>query len=282
MIAIDIQASRVIVASAAMDTSAPPRISIIPSAELGSCGDANENPAHVEQMKDLLRGCLSDTNFRYARLGVSLPSGNTCIAHHPDTFSKPFSDFERVREWVVQGLSLTEEYHRTCVSPYAAGGDRERCVVAACKRTTITFWEKVADALKADLSVVTPRVSCLIRYASKTGAKHLPQNSVWIDMVEREPYLHRFYGQVPLDSSVISDLTNCRELVRTKVWDESAQQADNLTEHDLGVWCLLAEGQSVDEVSRLLRLDSWCPCAPHWIQDKGVAALGLLMMMEDR
>lgn len=279
-IAIDVQTSRLIVASGAMQPSSQPHVCIIP---LGDEGPTTKSPASVEHVSDLLRSHLVATDFCYAQLGVSLPSHTTFIAQHPDLFRRPFSDFARVQDWISQSLSLKQEEHRVAILPHAVGDLYERCVVAAAKRPVVEFWEQIAEALGCDLVLVAPRACALHRYGQDDGKEDKRKTSLCLDMTEHPPYAHRFDSGAFLGSFQISDLMSLQGLVQREFCDLRPRHAVGLDDDDLSVWCLLHEGQSISEVSRSLGLGSWHvgQIQIKESKDETIAARGILRMLED-
>lgn len=280
-IAIDAQASRLIVLSRVEGAASPPKEWIIPLTGLRPSRPSDEGSSAARLVSDLLKTHLADMNFRYARIGVSLPSESTLLAHHPDLFCRPFSELERVKEWASQFLSLNEQEHRVRVIPYPCGEGYERCLIAASKRAAVELWERVADALGVDLMVVAPRVSSLIRHATHAGIEDGHQSSVWVDMIEQPPSAHRFNGVVPVESIVMSDVARRDELIHRLCRVEKSANGEILEQDNIPVIWLLSEGQIINEVAQSMSLGSRLSPSSQCIGSESFAALGVLLIMED-
>lgn len=277
-IAIDVQTSRLFVASGAVQGSSQPQVCMI---SLEGEGLTTRDHTGVERVSDLLRRHLVDTDFCYPQLGVSLPSHSTFIVHHPDLFRRPFSDFEGVKDWIAQSLSLNQEEHRICILPYQAGDLYDRCVVAAAKQPIVEFWEKVAEVLGGDLVLVAPRACALYRYGCDQRTNDDRKASLWIDMTEEPPYAHRFDVAAFRGSFQISDLTSHEGHVQRESCELRPWRKEEFYEDDLSVWCVLQEGQSISDISRALGLGSWRVEQLKQTNDKTIAARGTLLMLED-
>lgn len=278
IVAIDVQNSCIIVASAALQPSSPHQVRIIPLEDRRPLATSS---ADVELVSYLLRQHLIDTDFRSAQLGVCLPSHSTFIGHHPDLFLRPFCDFERVQGWMSHSLSLSREEHRICIVPYPAGELNERCLVAAVKRQVVDFWESIAESLGSDLVLVSPRACALHRYGCDATKTKNPKVSLWIDTTENPPYGHIFDSATLLGSFQIGDLMGVQGGAQRAGCEVSHLHSAGLNQGEGLMWCVFREGENISEVVRSLGCSSWHVEQIREIPDETIAARGTLLMLED-
>lgn len=278
-IAVDVQGDRLIVATGALRGSLPPRVWRVPLSAPLSLDLESGSRDGVETIVRALRDCLFDLEPRYARFGVSLPTRSTFVARYPDVVSLPSSDFQPIREWAFRDFSLDEAAHRLRIVPYPVEDSYVRCIVIATKRAVVDFWERVARALGVELVMIVPRAQAL-HHAGREGEIETNNNqTLWIDITERTPCVHRFDGFTLVDSIVVDNARGLENFLHETA--SEWRRTDSSAGKDSGIKtkCVLSANQTPEEARQSPNLHAVLAGDVEWLSDETIVAQEVLRMI---
>lgn len=218
----------------------------------------------------LLRACLDDVDTRYARLGVSLPSQSILVSTPLVENAQTDSNIDRMWEGIYDALSLDQAHYIVRAIPHRTDTGSESSVIIATKRAIVEFWERVAQALGIELTMVVPRACALHSAGCRRNSVERHLTTVWVDVTEQSPRAHRFERGLLARSCAITD-----DMDREDIFMDASGGSD------ARVKCVTHPGQNIDEVFRLLKLDLTRARHLEWLPGESIVARGVMEMMDE-
>jgi hypothetical protein len=278
-IAVDVQGDRLIVATGALRGALPPRVWSVPLSAPLSLELESGSRDGVETIVRGLRDCLFDLETRYARFGVSLPTRSTFVARYPDAVSLPLANFQPIREWAFRAFSLDEVAHRLRIISYPVEDSYARCIVIATKHAVIDFWERVARALGIELVMIVPRAQALYLAGSEAERETNNNQTMWIDITERTPCVHRFTGFTLVDSIVVDNARGDENFFHEIVSEWRMADFSAGTDSGIKIKCVFSANQTPEQARKSTNLHAVLAGDVEWLSDDTMVARRVLRMM---